>query len=685
MSKRSPPLSRRIIAGSAAVLYTVGNVVFPHAAEANFWQERRRVAERQGGESGSLAAALPGSIGAERVLNQLPSLETQALAPSLPRNVSEKLPKGFAEEHASLLNALSSQYGSIRRISLASSNTRSLASSPIIVHVKDVHQNLAAQRNIAALVGRVASLPHAAGNPAMVALEGVFGPVDLSRYRSTPYKSSLKKAADFLLKENKITGPVHTLLTVGAADAVLTGVDDESHYRANVEAYRASAPRQGEIKKQLAEQSSALVARKASVFSPALKSFDEKVQAYRDGKLSLGDYVRVVSATTLPPPHPLLTKEGETTKFTSVQIFVQALEIEESINFKQVEVERRRLVEGLVKRLDEKRIQELLRWGMAYRSGAATYGDFYRYLSGLCRSAGMDLSEFPAMSEYVRYVLLADRIDAGALLTEISGRESEVYGRLAKTSEEKALVQESRRLFLTEKLADFALTPEEWKEYQSIRRHPGESRGPGVEADFQKRSHNLDSDFRRNDDKTISGLSSFEAFYKEADARDAAMADNLFRIFVVSPPPFTGEGGRRPGEGDGRGQFIPSPSPSPVNGGGKITDLPRVSVLVTGGYHSDGLEDRLTKAGCTVVTWMPKIEKADTEAGSAYLSVFTQEKTPLEQIFAGRKLYLTQNPLELASVPGILAADNPKNALDAANSVVPTETKFSVVEVVKKG
>jgi hypothetical protein len=44
-----------------------------------------------------------------------------------------------------------------------------------------------------------------------------------------------------------------------------------------------------------------------------------------------------------------------------------------------------------------------------------------------------------------------------------------------------------------------------------------------------------------------------------------------------------------------------------------------------------------------VVSFTPRIEKADGGDG-AYLSIFTQEKTPLEKLFAGEKLFISQHP-----------------------------------------
>ena len=170
--------------------------------------------------------------------------------------------------------------------------------------------------------------------------------------------------------------------------------------------------------------------------------------------------------------------------------------------------------------------------------------------------------------------------------------EKMVYAQEAKTPEQRVLVARSRHAWLTSKLVDFSLTPEEWNEYV------------GAHAD-----------------NAILELESFEDFYKEAQSRDAAMAANLIT-------------------GLGADHSIGSP----------------VAILVTGGFHAEGMTEKLTQVGISVISYVPKIEKSDAAQGSNYLSIFTQEKTPLEKLFQGNRLFLAYNPAPPALRRTILPA-----------------------------
>ncbi|MBK8869595.1 MAG: hypothetical protein IPN19_00740 [Elusimicrobia bacterium] len=298
---------------------------------------------------------------------------------------------------------------------------------------------------------------------------------------------------------------------------------------------------------------------KKEVFSPDLMAFDNRVQAYHEGDANLADYVEALAPAK---------SQG------NAGLLAQAFEMEKNLDFNRVEADRKEIIEVLVKTLSQDQINHLIQESTAYRLGEIRYGDFYVYLKNICRGAKIDLARFPHMDAYIRYVLLSDQIDAEKLLTELAALEKARYGILAKTSEEKTLVNRSRALGLAGRLLTFELTPEDWAEYGVL------NAGTALGLD----------------------MSSFEAFYREAHARDESLSANLLKAMEDRHS--------------------------------------KTAVLVTGGYHTNGVSERLVKSGVTVVTFTPRIEKIDSENGSAYLSVFTQEKTPLEKLFGGEKLFL---------------------------------------------
>src|SRR5262249_53890888 len=153
--------------------------------------------------------------------------------------------------------------------------------------------------------------------------------------------------------------------------------------------------------------------------------------------------------------------------------------------------------------------------------------------------------------------------------------------------QERDLIAASERLALAQKLVEFSLTAEEWGEYK--KQVPRSSF-------LVPRNGNDGLVFSRNEEQgTRNAFSLFEKFYEEAEMRDRLMAENLLKSID-----------------------------------GEKAD---VAILVTGGFHSSGVDRRLREQGCTVVEVTPRITKVETASATAYLSVFTQEKTPLDRLF----------------------------------------------------
>ncbi len=596
---KRPTLDAKKVAGfviSGALLATQS--LFAYQPEKSFWDQRRQVARRT---SPSVLASLPlGHRAGDNLAAQFPS--PQMVRSSLTPSVVRSLPKSFLKSHADLLTALSPVHGSVRKVSLGKNAG---ARGPVVIHIQDVHMNAEAQKNIRETVATLLN----SGKVGLVALEGSTEDIALQPFVDFPNRKAVELTADYLLRENKISGPIHAALTASGKLPRILGIDDPVHYAANVQAYKDSAPKLDETRRLIKAHQLKIDEQKKSVFSPALLALDETVSGYRADSVSLGDYVGVLVEIVSRKENNYSRHSGmglagiQSSSLRNVDKLTQALNTERSLDFKQVEAERSRLIEKLTNFLSTQEINELMAQSVAYRTGELRYGDFYGQLRETCAKKGIRLSDYPAMDEYVRYVLLCDGIDAEKLLNEMSSLEKAAYDALAPTSEEKALAAQSRQAWLTSKLVDFSLTPPEWKEYEG---------GKG----------NLEVFFSPLANDGV--LASFESFYREAEARDTAMAQNLLAALDLDPK--------------------------------SATFSPPIGLLVTGGFHAEGMADLLTQTGATVISYVPKIEKIDSVQGSTYLSVFTQERTPLERLFEGEKLFLSQHPAPLTLTRTFLPA-----------------------------
>ncbi|MFN0117072.1 MAG: sigma factor, partial [Elusimicrobiota bacterium] len=560
----------RFLSTTLAIIYLATNCVFASQPEVNLWEERRRASTVK--KPDFKLAQLPKNqlVNSAQILNQLPRAK-----PFFPEQIQKSVPSYLAPQLSSLFQNLPPKYGTIRKVVLPSPHWgEGQGEGKIVIHIQDIHLNSEAQNNIA---GAVQSLIDSK-QVGLIALEGAFAPIDLTSFRTFPHQEVVRDVADYLLKENKISGPLHAAFTSKNGIPPIVGVDDEIHYHANVDAYRESTSLVLSAKEKLKKWQDDLNMKKSKNFNSELISFDQEVHAYHQGTVSIGAYAQLLSKKIDNPA-------------AEIASFLEALHLESRLQFSLVERERAALLNKLLPVLRKDETSNLINVSIAYRTGNLGHTDFYVYLKDLCQKNGIILSQFPEMNSYLKYILLSERIEAEKLLSDLNKVEGQIYSSLVKTETEKTLISESKRFFLTHKLIDFSLTKDEWEQYK------------------HDRSLMLLAGIN---------LKPFENFYEEAQARDQAMSSNLIKAMNQHKA--------------------------------------KVAVLVTGGFHASGISDQSRLSGLTTVSYVPKMTKVDTENGSSYLSAFTQEKTPLDKLFEGQKLFLSQEvmPLKVRYLSGVL-------------------------------
>ncbi|MFN0117199.1 MAG: sigma-70 family RNA polymerase sigma factor [Elusimicrobiota bacterium] len=568
------------------------NCLFLHSQETNIWNERQKFLTAQ--------------------ITNLPKIETTILKNSKNKNLT------ITGETIDL-----SAYGRINKYL----NPR--ASQPttgqMVIHIQDVHMNLEAQKNIGALIQALVKN----GKVDFIGLEGGFGPINLHPFQQFPRRETVNKIANYLFRENKISGPIRALMTLTPQNVstfknnppLVIGIDDKKHYIAHVKAYQLAKHKQNDININLAQIKASFENEKAGIFNSELAKFDVVVEKYRSQRISMGDYLSYLSKNM--PSQRMMAH---------INIFLQARHIESYLNFEQVEREQTRLLSQLTPRLTKDETNELLEFAKAFKQLKISRTHFYQYTENLCTKHGFEIKKFPALKDYITYILHSESIDSDELMREMNLAEKNSYESLVKTPQEKWHVDKCRKLYLIKKLINFELTKREWEEYQAIEQRP---QAPIL-----------------NEEKKL--LEPFENFYHEAEIRDQKMANNFLKNVLKKP------------------------------------STPSISILVTGGFHSTGIEKKLIDAGYTVIQFTPKITKIDIGKGTSYLSVFSQEKTPLDKLFHGDKLFLS--PPIATSLPGgailgaalehknsnkTLRALNP-HTLDTAEDISTRNNPFSI-------
>ncbi len=445
--------------------------------------------------------------------------------------------------------------------------------APLVIHIQDAHGIKDAQQNISSMMGAL----QVSRGVNLVGVEGAAGTFNLAPYRGYPAQV-VKDVADFFLDRGLIVGSEYAGLTLPKS-LTLYGVEQGSLYAENVTALRESYAARSETRSAVDRLQGAAQNLKQKIYSPALLEYDKHLTAYKAERESLSDFVKFLAQT-----YKLHSKAAPAFG-ANVAVLLDALNLESSLDFKQIESDRARLVETLVGRLTTQALQELVDKSVAYRSGSMGYGEYYIHLSNVCQQNKVDLKKYGQLPAYINYVLGAEKIDKSSLITELDQLETNAQDALIHTEDERRLVADSRLLALMDKLIDHEMTPMEWSRYSSLR------------STVQNLPARLETPTT-----PVPNLAPFEAFCSKAIARNHAMVDRLL---------------------------------------GKMkADNATTALMVAGGFHTEGMTQLLKENQVSYVVLTPKIK--DIPKDSDYLDVLARDPVPLENLITGEKIFLVQ-------------------------------------------
>src|SRR5262249_55978416 len=151
--------------------------------------------------------------------------------------------------------------------------------------------------------------------------------------------------------------------------------------------------------------------------------FDTARATYHAGRNGLGIYLKKLFS--------ICGQEKEIAD-PALQQFLAAYRMESTLDFNQVEQERRVVLNQLTQRLTAAEVSTLVSQSVAYRAGALGFGDYFRSLQELCEQKRIHLDRTPAFNSYVRYALLSDGIQAGALSDSVVRLEEKIQTALIK-------------------------------------------------------------------------------------------------------------------------------------------------------------------------------------------------------------------------------------------------------------
>lgn len=449
----------------------------------------------------------------------------------------------------------------------------------LVINIQDAHCNYEAQTNITKILENLVKFD----GLNLISVEGADGFIDTSWFKSFPDAEIRKEVADYFMKKGEITGPEFLSITTDLP-IKLFGAETRAYYIENLNAFTSSYALKDETEKYFKQIKGIINKIKSYVYSTELRDLDLKKQDYESKKLQFSDYVKYLQA--LAESHRInLRQYDHLFKLVSVLVY------EKKINFSVVDKERGSLIDELTKKLDKDAMTELVTKSLSFKTGKISSVEYYAYLKNVAQANGYRLmDDYPNLFNYIIYNSVYARIENEKLFDDIKKLELAIKEKLFANDDQRTLSRLSDHIDILIGLVNIKLLNGDFDYFKT---HKDEFTH-GTFATFINKmavKYGLAFEMSEPTEAVSKSIAKLEDFYSIAIKRDRALVDNTLEAMNK--------------------------------------ENRQICVLVTGGFHSEGIAKMLESKGISYMVVCPNITK---EVETPYIKVLTNQRTPLEDI-----------------------------------------------------
>ena len=540
-----------------------------------------------------------------------------AVMPGLPiRGSGNQEPENIQ----SVLADLPSEFGIFRDSFFPKGSSPSEGSGfPMILHIQDAHANVEAQSRIRDILGWLDELigKNPGGGHLVIALEGTTGDLHPEYFDLFPhYEKANQAVVENLFHKGEVTGAElfsweHYLRTARGPDkgeneavrVVTAGVETPELFRDNLKILRDLMMKREEIENLLKPIASELTVLSSRILNPELRDF---IRDSERAEILPSPILRHIRETLGVD----LNDRLEQIRFPNLARIVHLQEVELFLDPELARLE----WQNLKPRLAAAGCGDAELTALGSLTGGETSGGILplREIFGdlLSKSPNLQetLSKYPHYMQAVSYRLLSQEIDSRGFVLEIESLKSEIMKRLARNDRERQYLQIYHAFEIYQKTLRAELTREEYEKLQA-----GNSEGSVAElmeamADLAKGDAVMAS-YHEASVKNREALNGFYAsameFYGKARLRDEALLKNTLALYKLQREAFAEK------EAEAEGAWI--------------------VVLISGGFHSDGMAESMKRVGIPHMVITPRISKMDKE--NLYARVIRRENADLGNYF----------------------------------------------------
>jgi hypothetical protein len=479
----------------------------------------------------------------------------------------------IAQPVSNIREMVSENHGTIRDSYFAGAN------SGIVVHVQDLHCDYDAQISIYNIINELIDKYRLN----VVAIEGCVGQLETAPYSKRPNDSIKENVARYFLKTGQLDGAAFAHM-MRQSGFVFWGADDADLHQKNVDAYKKSIQGETENARYYSNMKEIIEAIKQKAYPKALKEFDDKIVSYKNETLDFSSYVQFLNSLSREKGLEI----GEYPNFTAL---VSVVEKESAIDFIEVDNQRSEYVDMLSQRLDKEKLSDLLDKSLYFKTGKIAPLAFYAYLKDTATKEGITEFEndYSQLALYITYIALYSQIDNAVLFEEIEAIERQIKDAMFTDDLQRRIDRVSYNIDVLKDMFGLKLTTKTLQYYRQNRKEFTPSYIVNFVSDTAKKynvNYKLDPAFRN----IAAKLPDIERFYHLAEERDGILVNNTLNLMR--------------------------------------NNNAEIAVLVSGGFHTDGITRLLKDRNISYIVVTPKIEQLQPD--NPYRSVLLGEKSEFD-------------------------------------------------------
>ena len=476
-------------------------------------------------------------------------------------------------------SSISNEYGKI-------TSSKDANSDITVINIQDLHCHPQTQRNIAKIIGQIADKY----NLKKIYVEGGYDDIDVSWLGSIKDENIKNKIIEELVEEGILTGSEYYKLTSKNEKVKLKGIDERKLHKDNINRLSWIIENQDKYKelgKKINQEINFLEQRYVNVRN---KRFNSSIEDYLSGKIDTRRFYRqllkyVKDINSNPDEYNNITAI-RLEDYPNISKFMTLRKVSKNINVRDVSYQLQAVINELKSSIPYNVYTQLLKETDNFSDSQKVV----ELITLLCEKEGIDLdNKYRALSEFLKSNGINRELNTVELVYEERQLITEIRKALSYNNEEYEItfVSDFSRYF--QDYLEYKLTDADWKYFESGYEQFRQLYGKYATVD---RIKEIESD-----------IAELNKYYEINDIRNEVFVNNLLQ---GEQPTVLKQAKLRQDEEI-------------------LKQSKEVIIAVTGGFHSQALEDILQAKEVNTIVITPSIFEGIEKATKQYKGIIKEQ------------------------------------------------------------